>query len=128
MKKFILGFVCGVIVTIVAVMGVGYYASSKANSSDMPGLTRIENGETIPCKQIKIFQVIRPNVALAYLSNKIDGYDSNKILVLFIGDAKENYYDDQKIIISDGKSIKRVGTYSYKTKVGHRTVPAVKIQ
>lgn len=131
MKKFILGFVCGVIVTVVAAMGFGYYAGSRANSSngDMPGLTMIENGETIPCKQVRIFQVLRPNRALAYLTNYPEkNYDSEEIVVLYVGDEKDNFYDEQKINVPEGKFIRRVGTFTYPAKNSQKTVPAVELK
>lgn len=130
MKKFILGFLCGVLVTIGGVFALGYFAGGNSNSQDIVGLTRIENGENIQGKQFKIFQVLKPNVALAHLTNKPEErYDSDEVLVLLVGEANAQFYDEQKITIPAGKSIKRVGTYSYTSKGGlARTVPAVMIK
>lgn len=127
MKRFFLGFVCGVAMTF----AVGYLLAPNPNGDDRVtrGLTKIENGETIPCKQIKIFQVLKPNMALADLTNAPEkSYDRDELLVLIIGDEKDSFYEKQKINVTNGKVVKRVGTYTYPTKESRKTVPAVKIQ
>ena len=72
----------------------------------------------------RVFQVLGDGLALATIFEK-----NNLTVVLVIGNAEENFYDDQKIEISNDKKIKQIGIYKYKTKDGYdKTVPAVVIQ
>ena len=49
--------------------------------------------------------------------------------MLLLGDDDDLYYDEQKINIPEGKSVKQVGIYQYTTKSGQlKTIPAVKIK
>ena len=83
-----------------------------------------KEGETITKEQLRIFQVLKPNVALVK-----SGSFPNEMLMLLIGDDDDLYYDNQKINITNGKSAKQVGIYQYNTKSGElRTIPAVKIK
>ena len=83
-----------------------------------------KEGETITKEQLRIFQVLKPNVALVK-----SGTFPNEILMLLIGADDDLYYDNQKINIPNGKVAKQVGIYQYNTKSGElRTIPAVKIK
>lgn len=98
----------------------------------LPGLTLFKDSaqeKVIEAKQIKIFQVLEPNKALADVTNKPEEiYDRDEILVLIIGDEKTTYYDDEKINIANGQHLKQIGIYQYKAKSGmQKTVPAVSI-
>ena len=45
-----------------------------------------------------------------------------------IPDKKQQFYDNQKIVLKNDQCAQRVGTYRYSTKMGiEKTVPAVKI-
>lgn len=83
-----------------------------------------KDGEIITKEQIRIFQILKPNTALAKA-----GSFPNEILMLLVGDDDDLYYDDQKINIPEGKAAKQVGVYQYNTKGGElKTIPAVKIK
>lgn len=83
-----------------------------------------KEGETIETEQIRIFQVLKPNVALV----KSGGFP-NEILMLLVGDDDDLYYDNQKIDVSKNKVVKQVGIYQYTTKNGDfKTIPAVSIK
>ena len=83
-----------------------------------------KDGEIITKEQIRIFQILKPNTALAKA-----GSFPNEILMLLVGDDDDLYYDDQKINIPEGKAAKQVGVYQYSTKGGElKTIPAVKIK
>lgn len=72
----------------------------------------------------RILQVLGDGIALATIFEK-----NNLMVVLIIGRAEENFYDDQKIEIPNDKKIKQIGIYRYNTKDGDdKTVPAVVIQ
>lgn len=126
MKKFLLvfgGFVAGIIVTVI----VAYLISSANNPKDeFTGLTMLsEKGECIKTEgEIEVFQVIKPNIALARTGDYSEG-----IFVLLINNDGKTYYDEQKITIPDNKCARQVGTYQYTTKNGmEKTVPAVVIE
>jgi len=117
---YILGLISGVILTF----AVGYLYINRADSNEVPGLTLFEkDGECISKKkQIKIFQVVKQNAALAHLG---DGrYDD--LLILIINSEGKTYYDDQTITIHKSKCAKQIGTYSYESKMEVvKTVPVV---
>ncbi|MCQ2362108.1 MAG: hypothetical protein MJ048_03630 [Acidaminococcaceae bacterium] len=127
MKKFFLGFLSGILISAASIMSFGFFYAndSKRPPEEMIGFTKIENGESIACKQIKIFQVLKSNAALAYLHKSSELYDYN--VVLLIGCDGDNFYDEQKIPVTNGKTVRRIGTYTYHTKEMQKTVPAVKI-
>ena len=127
MKKNILIFIAGMIATLLLEIFIGIISAAN----NIPGLTLFEKeGSSINAKQIEIFQTIAPNVALAYAkANPYAIYDDNNLFVLILGDENTNYYDDQKINIPRGKSVKQIGTYQYKNAQGiYKTVPAVEIK
>ncbi len=73
---------------------------------------------------LKVFQVLKPNAALVKT-----GSFPNEILMLLIGEDDDLYYDDQKIVVPQGKTAKQVGIYQYNAKSGElKTIPAVKIK
>ena len=81
-----------------------------------------ETGECIESTgEIKVFQVLAPDIALARTGDWI--------IVLLINYEGKTYYDKQKITIPDNKCARQVGTYQYTTKDGMgKTVPAVVIE
>ena len=85
-----------------------------------------KDGEVIAKEKevLRVFQVLKPNAALAKT-----GSFPNEILILLIGEDDDLYYDNQKIIVPQGKTAKQVGVYQYNAKSGElKTVPAVKIK
>ena len=73
---------------------------------------------------LKVFQVLKPNAALVKT-----GSFPNEILMLLIGEDDDLYYDDQKIVVPQGKNAKQVGIYQYNAKSGElKTIPAVKFK
>ena len=132
MKKNIFIFIAGMITTLLIEIIIGFIIGVTSQSSGgYPGLTLFEQDSTcINAKQIKIFQTLEPNMALAHAITKPDAiFDENETLVLIIGDENVHYYDEQKIKIPTGKCAKQIGTYQYPTKQDiYKTVPAVKIK
>jgi hypothetical protein len=83
-----------------------------------------KEGEILATGELRIFQVLKPNVALVK-----SGLFPNEILMLLIGEDDDLYYDNQKINMPKEKSAKQVGIYQYNTKSGElKTIPAVKIK
>ena len=123
MKKFLLvfgGFVAGIIVTFLVLYII---ARTNRSNDEFTGLTMFsETGECIESTgEIKVFQVLAPDIALARTGDWI--------IVLLINYEGKTYYDEQKITIPDNKCARQVGTYQYTTKDGMgKTVPAVVIE
>lgn len=83
-----------------------------------------KNGDNITNEQLRVFQVLKPNIALVKA-----GSFPNEFLMLLIGEDDDLFYDNQKINIPEGKFAKQVGIYQYDSKGGEvKTVPAVKIK
>lgn len=124
--KNILIFLAGM-----AAMFIIMLTLAPAPNDGLEGLTLFKDSaqeKVIDAKQIKIFQVIEPNKALADVTNKPEEiYDRDEILVLIIGDEKTTYYDKEKININDGQYLKQIGIFQYESKVGQNTVPVVTI-
>lgn len=129
MKKNILSFVLGMITMFVILLGIS--ACNQMVHNSYPGLTLFEKETgTISAKQVKIFQTLGPDIALAHATNNPNSiFDPNEILVLILGDENAHFYDDQKINIPNNKVLRQVGTYQYPTKQNiYKTVPAVMIK
>jgi len=122
MKTFLTftgGFIAGVLATILFAFLV---SQSNQINDGLIGLTLFpEKGECITKNEIEIFQVVKPNMALAET-----GKFPDRIVILLINYDNKSYYDDQKIKIPANKCARQIGTYQYKTKMGiNKTVPAV---
>lgn len=123
MKKYLIffgGFVAGIIVTFLVLYII---ARTNRSNDEFTGLTMFsETGECIESTgEIKVFQVLAPDIALARTGDWI--------IVLLINYEGKTYYDEQKITIPDNKCARQVGTYQYTTKDGMgKTVPAVVIE
>jgi hypothetical protein len=128
MKKFwifIIGFIAGIIATFLVVFVI--FVANKPNDG-LLGLTIFpEKGDCITVKkEIEIFQVLEPNVALA----RTGGILEDGIVVLLINYDGQSYYDEQKIKIPANKCARQIGTYQYTTRKDNfgKTVPAVVIE
>lgn len=100
MSSYFGGFITGIIVTVI----VAYLISSSNSPKDeFTGLTMLsEKGECIKTEgEIEVFQVIKPNIALARTGDYSEG-----IFVLLINNDGKTYYDEQKITIPDNKMCK----------------------
>lgn len=129
MIKNILIFLSGMLTMFVITAVFAFIQNTQAVLPS--GLTVFEQpGSCINSKQIKIFQTLEQNMALAHaLTKPNEIFDENRTLVLILGDENTHYYDDQKIDIPKGLCAKQIGTYKYKTKEDlYKTVPAVEIK
>ena len=127
---FVLGFIAGIVVTIIVVANMDYDTNVPSEPSDgLYGLTIFpEKGECIPTNELEVTEVYKPNMALAFTDMRHD-----RIMVLLINydGNSSSYYDDQKIKIPSGKCARHIGTYQYTSSVNrqyHKTVPAVVIE
>lgn len=129
MKNNILSFILGMITMFVILLG--FSACNQIRGNTYPGLTIFEkDAGTISSKQIKIFQTLRPDIALAHSTNLPNAiFDSNEVLVLILGDETTHFYDNQKINIPQNKKLVRIGSFEYQANNGnYKTVPAVIIK
>ena len=129
MKKNILSFFLGMVTMFIILLGIS--ACNQIKNNSYPGLTLFEKeAGTITAKQVKIFQTLGPDIALAHTTNIPNAiFDPNQILVLILGDENTHFYDDKKINIPKNKILRQVGTYEYQTNNGnYKTVPAVVIK
>jgi hypothetical protein len=128
MKKLLLfssGFISGIIATILVAILINI---ANQPNGGLVGLTVFpEKGECIKTKgQIEVFQVLKPNMALANTGDLL-GVDG--IVVLLVNYDGKSYYDDQKIKIPAGKCARQIGTYQYTAKNEVvKTVPVVIIE
>ena len=130
MKKwfvFLLGFITGVILTI-----VGAVIAAIGSDSSNNGMTFFEKpGECLSTNQFEVLQAIGDNYALAYEQEYVNsyiGFSNTDLLVLITNDNKDCYYDHQVIKTPKGKCMRQIGVYKYQTKSEiWKTVPIVKL-
>ncbi|MBF1496728.1 VPDSG-CTERM exosortase interaction domain protein [Prevotella pallens] len=119
-KSFFIGMLSGVVLTIVALVVIGF-VRQKNNEDD--AIQRLEKPVSYENKKItsfKVFQVIGEDAALAKeISDKeLDMYLGNTVVLI-----GKDFYSDQVITI---KNPKRIGTYSYTNNGGMpKTVPII---
>lgn len=120
--KFFGGFIVGILATII---GYYIYIHYKKEDDGLVGLTLLkQKGQCITKRNLKIFQTMRPNMALAEF-----GQFPNNTLVLLINKSGMVYYDDQRIAMPKNQCARQIGTYQYETKIGiAKTVPVVIIE
>lgn len=130
MKK-IWVFIAGVGTGMVLLFGI-LIIIAKVNNS---GVTVFEEpGEVIEGDAFEVFQVLPSGDALAWGQEKFstdrngkNNYISNHVVVLLPSNEGKMYYDDQLIIIPEGKCAKQIGVYKYTNRAGESTVPIVGI-
>lgn len=129
---FIGGFIAGVSATLFLAYGLSII--DKPSDEGQYGLELFdEKGECIETDEVKVFQVLESNMALAttinYVTHGVRDY-SNTITVLLINYDGKAFYDDQKLKIQKEKCLRQIGVYQYTTKADNfeKTVPAVSIE
>lgn len=121
MKKwliYLLGIITGIILTFAFAFCV-----NLSNNSGIIGLEMFEEpGDYMEYSQFEVFQVLESGCALAHTD------DSFGAIVFIIPNEKQQFYDDQKIVLKNDQCAQHVGTYKYSTKMEiEKTVPAVRI-
>ena len=121
MKKwfiYLLGIITGVILTFVFAFCV-----NLSSNSGIIGLEMFEEpGDYMEYSQFEVFQVVESGCALAHAD------DSFGAIVFIIPNEKQQFYDNQKIVLKNDQCAQHVGTYKYNTKMEiEKTVPAVRI-
>lgn len=120
MKKWLV-YLTGVITGIVLTFAFAFCVN-LSNNNGIIGLEIFdEPGDHMDYSRFEIFQVVTDGCALARPD------ESFSSIVFIIPDETQNFYDNQKIVLNDNQYALRVGTYKYGSKMGERTVPAIKI-
>ena len=122
MKNSILlgiGFILGIVATVV----FSLIMIEKADDSNNEGLTIFDKaGDCISRKSVTIFQVLEPNLALAYEEDKY----TIGLTMLLTNTENKVYYDEQHIKLPKNTCFRAIGTYRYRNKQGdYKTVPVV---
>lgn len=119
MKKWII-YVLGIITGIVLTFAFAFCVN-LSNNSGIIGLEMFEEpGENMGYSQFEVFQVLESGGALAHADDTFDA------TVFIIPNDKQQFYDNQKVVLKNDQCAQRVGTYRYSTKMGiEKTVPAV---
>ena len=121
--KFILTFVGGFIVGVVFIFIVGT-VMSHSNSNNDDAVFFEKPGKVIPIREFRVIQVYDDGSALS-MADDSEHYGT---VVVFPAENGSSHYDDEKIVIPNGKCVRQVGTYKYMTRQEfEKTVPIVEI-
>lgn len=127
MLKNILIFISGMVTMFLLILVILIICGLFVQSDELQGLTYLPegSGECITTKNLKVSEVIAPNVAIAefgYMDEFGDVFNGTKVLLL--NDEGKEYYDKELIKMPKNKCAKRVGTYRHFGE----TIPAVEIK
>lgn len=125
MKNFLI-FLAGMITGAALLFGVAYFYN---NSSSDNGITMFEQeGDVISTSSFKVIQVVDGGALAMEQMDDMFGLPTG-LVVLFVDETENGYYDSQSITIPKGKCARQVGVYRYVTKESvEKTVPAVAIR
>lgn len=143
---FIVGFVAGIIVTLIMLFGVSVFNDvrklhelnmrdifkeqyeyndtvvSRHTPDSDDGIEMFDEPKgTINVKSFVVYEVLPNGSAVARHKDLDENYG---LQVLFIPKNGESFYDRQIIKVTKGKCVRRVGTYND----GFETLPVVEIQ
>ena len=125
MKNFLI-FLAGMITGAALLFGVAYFYN---NSSSDNGITMFEQeDDVISTSSFKVIQVVDGGALAMEQMDDMFGLPTG-LVVLFVDETENGYYDSQSITIPKGKCARQVGIYRYVTKESvEKTVPAVAIR
>lgn len=126
--KFILTYVGGIVTGIVLVFAFAFIVNStqqgQANAISRDVVMFEKPQQVVAARTLRVIQVLPDGSALA----TVDIMEINGgMVVMFLAKEGVSYYDDQKIKVPSGKCLRQVGTYTYESKMGMKTVPVVEI-
>lgn len=120
-KSFFLGFVVGIILTVIGLVIAGLIMQNSSNNDPIKYLEQPVSYENKQETSFEVLQVIGNSALAKEASDKIGDdvfYGGNTVLVI-----GENFYSEQIIIV---KNPVRIGTYSYTNNGGMpMTVPVI---
>ena len=126
MKNFLI-FLAGMITGAALLFGVAYFYNNSSSSDN--GITMFEQeGDVISTSSFKVIQVVDGGALAMEQMDDMFGLPTG-LVVLFVDETENGYYDSQSITIPKGKCARQVGVYRYVTKESvEKTVPAVAIR
>ncbi len=126
MKNFLI-FLAGMITGAALLFGVAYFYNNSSSSDN--GITMFEQeGDVISTSSFKVIQVVDGGALAMEQMDDMFGLPTG-LVVLFVDETENGYYDSQSITIPKGKCARQVGIYRYVTKESvEKTVPAVAIR
>jgi len=126
--KFILTYVGGIVTGIVLVFVFALIVNStqqgQANAINRDVVLFEKPQQVVKASILKVMQVLPDGSALATVDIL---EDNGGMVVMFLAKDGMAYYDDQKINVPSDKCLRQVGTYTYESKMGMKTVPVVEI-
>lgn len=122
MKKWLI-YVLGIISGFILTFGFTLCVHLSNNNSRIIGLEIFEEpGEYMEYSQFEVFQVIESGCALAFADNSFN------TIVFITPNEKQQFYDNQKIVLKKDQCALHIGTYKYNTQTEiEKTVPVIKI-
>lgn len=118
------GIVTGIVLMIVFALIVNSTQQGQANMIDSDVVMFEQPQQVIKARTLRVMQVLPNGSALA----TVDILENNGgMVVMFLAKDGVSYFDDQKINVPSDKCLKQVGTYTYESKLGMKTVPVVEI-
>lgn len=126
--KFILTYVGGIITGVLLMFAFAMVVNStqqgQANSIARDVVMFDKPHQVIRANNLKVMQVLPDGSALATVDIM---EDNGGLVVMFLAKDGTSYFDDQKINVPSGKNLRQVGTYTYESNSGMKTVPVVEI-
>lgn len=122
MKKFIFGFISGVLVMLIVIFGL--YTIGKHDNNN--GFIYYESSVKLEGNQsFQVFQTLDTKTALAIQKGQY-GYSGLTVLIL---KEEGGLYDNQVVTPPKGYKYVITGTYCYPTKEnGEKTVPVIELK
>lgn len=118
-KSYFLGFIAGVIVSIVAFLIIGFVRQNPVEKEDADNTNAFETPVSYENKDFAEFNVFQVFGDGALATEVLGGCFQGKVVVL----VGKNFYTGQNVSISNPMV---VGTYSYESKAGNpMTVPVI---
>lgn len=126
MKNFLI-FLAGMITGAALLFGVAYLYNNSSTPDN--GITMFEQeGDVISTSTFKVIQVVDGGALAMEQMDDMFGLPTG-LVVLFVDESENSYYDSQSITIPKGKCARQVGIYKYISKESvEKTVPAVAIR
>lgn len=124
MLTYVGGIVTGIVLMFVFALIVNSTQQGQANAVNRDVVMFEKPQQVITASTLKVIQVLPDGSALA----TVDFVEDNGgMVVMFLAKDGMAYYDDQKINVPSGKCLRQVGTFTYESKMGQKTVPVVEI-
>lgn len=126
--KFILtyvgGVVTGIILMFVFALVVNSTQQGQADAINRDVVLFEKPQQVVKASTLEVMQVLPDGSALATVDIM---EDNGGMVVMFMAKEGVSYFDDQKIVVPSDKCLRQVGTYTYESKMGMKTVPVVEI-